>query len=279
MAWAGLDAGRKVVSGKLAALPVVVWLTLGQAPFFVAWQLTQSHAVSDWSAYAGPAMAVVGLNVAANILFVKSVMISPLSVTVPLLALTPAFAAIVAVPMLGEVPSLQQQAGIMVVVLGALLLNAGGSGGHPVQMLRSLFRERGSVYMGAVALLWSLTGPVDKIGLRYASVPIHGLVQTGGVGLVVLLLLLSRGRVRELADVHRARLPMAACVLFALFALGLQMFAYQMTQVALVETIKRSIGMISGVVLGRLIFHEKVDRFKISAVVLMSVGTALLAFG
>lgn len=182
-----------------------------------------------------------------------------------------------AVPLLGELPTPVQLAGIATVVLGALFLHAGaGPGAGVLGPFRAFLRERGSVLMVSVALMWSLTAVLDKVALDHASVPAHGLVQTGGVGAVLLIYLAARGRAGELADARHRPLVMGLAVVFATAAIAFQLLAIRVLLVALVETIKRAVGMISSVVLGRVLFGEAFTTRKMLAVLLMSVGTALL---
>ena len=56
----------------------------------------------------------------------------------------------------------------------------------------------------------------------------------------------------------------------------LQLMAFDMTQVSLVDTIKRAVGLISAVVLGRLLFKEAITTRAVIAIALMGLGSGLL---
>lgn len=276
LGWAGLDASRKVLVRDLAPTVLVVWLMVGQALPFLVWSL----AVGRWPepGYAAPGLACLGLNVLANVAFVHAVKVSPLSLTIPYLSFTPVFTTLVGVPLLGEIPAPVQLGGIGAVVIGALLLHGGGAkeGAGWLAPFRAFARERGSVLMTGVALLWSITAALDKVALAHAPVPVHALVQTGGVGALLLLLLAAQRRLPELRQVRRRPGAYALAVVFATAAVALGLLAIQLVLVALVETIKRAVGMTMSVVVGRALFGESVTAAKLVAVALMAAGTAAI---
>ena len=133
--------------------------------------------------------------------------------------------------------------------------------------------------MLVVALLWSATPAIDKVALRHASLGVHALVQTLGVGLVTLGWLALRGRLGELrAPLRRPRL-VTGLVFFGATAIGLQLAALTLVLVAIVEAIKRAIGVVAGVVLGRALFDERVTRNQVFAVVVLAIGAVLVTIG
>lgn len=277
LCWAGLDVARKGLAERTeAAVPVVIGLTFAQAPVFGVWAFLQGDAFADPLAYALPGGAALLLNVLANVAFVRAVQISPLSVTVPLLSLTPVFTGLLAIPLLDEWPAARQWAGIAVVVVGAFALHASRETRGLVDLLKALVREKGSALMAAVALFWSLTGPLDKRALEHASLPGHALVQTAGVGLVLLLYLATRRQLPQLRKLGGSLPHLGGAAVLAIGALALQLQAFQLMLVALVETLKRAVGMTASVAFGRAFFGEAVTAPKLVAIALMAAGTALL---
>lgn len=276
LAWAGFDATRKALTPHVPAVPLVALFCLGQVPFFALWlALDGIPEIKEGYILAG--VVTVVLNIAANLLFVRAVFLSPLSVTIPLLSLTPVFTALIAMPLMGERPLPLQWMGILAVVGGAFCINADpGDLRHPVRLLRSLVRERGALFMAAVALLWSLSSTVDKMGLERSSAPLHALVQVGGVAAGMLLVLALQGRLSSLGSVRKRPGTFAATILFAVTALGLQLLAYSLLFVSIVEAIKRAVGMSAALVIGRLTFGERIGLLRIVAVLVMGAGTALI---
>ena len=273
LCWAGLDVVRKALAGKASPTALALFLMLGVLPFLGVWAVADQTWVSDVR-YWPPALASMAMNALANVLFMRSVQLSPLSRTVPFLSLTPVISALAAIPLLGEVPGSMHWAGISLVVVGALVLNSDLSD----SWWRSVSHEKGAPYMIAVAFLWACSTALDKLALGHASPASHAFLLSGGSATILLAWLLSRGKQGELREVVLApRALLAVLIGFAVAALALQMLALQWLWVAVVETLKRAFGVFGSVVFGRLFFGEPITSRKVAAVVLMVAGTTLLA--
>ena len=273
LCWAGLDVVRKALAGKASPTALALFLMLGVLPFLGVWAVADQTWVSDVR-YWPPALASMAMNALANVLFMRSVQLSPLSRTVPFLSLTPVISALAAIPLLGEVPGSMHWAGISLVVVGALVLNSDLSD----SWWRSVSHEKGAPYMIAVAFLWACSTALDKLALGYASPASHAFLLSGGSATILLSWILSRGKQGELREVVLApRALLAGLIGFAVAALALQMLALQWLWVAVVETLKRAFGVFGSVVFGRLFFGEPITSRKVAAVVLMVAGTTLLA--
>ncbi len=278
LCWGGLDASRKFLVRSLSPVALLVLLTLGQLPLFSIWAASAGDTI-DGVGYIAPALASLVLNIVANLAFFRAVTVSPLSLTVPLLAFVPVFTTIAANPLLGELPGVQQIAGIGVVVVGALTLNAGAAeGGSPLAFVRALFRERGSLPMLVTALCWSLTIVVDKLATGHAGYGIHGAVLNAGLGIFGLVLLTFRRQLGELGGLRKAWKPWLFAIAFGAVGLGTQLIAVQHLFAALVEAGKRAIGVTMSVVVGRVAFGEPITPYKVAAVILMSIGAGLIVW-
>ena len=280
LAWGGLDALRKLLVDRIPPLTLVALLTLGAVPLFAVWTVVDGVPAVR-AGYLLPALTSVLLNVGANLAYVVAVRTGALSATVPLLSLTPAFTALLAIPLLGERPTPLQGLGILLVVAGAVGLNLPASSPADGRVsafaaVRSWRREAGALFMVAVAFLWALANPLDKMAVERSSGPFHGLVLNSGVALGTLVGLAVQGRLRELAAVRHVRGPYAAALAVSALGLGLQLIAIQLLWVSLVETLKRGIGNVLAVIFGRLLFAEPITVRKLAAVGLMGAGVALV---
>jgi len=272
LGWAALDALRKALAARCDPVPLAALLAGGQLPLFISW-VAVSGDTGLSAGYVLPGGATVLLNVAANLLFLRAVQVSPLSATIPFLSFTPAFSTALSAVVLGERPGREDLVGIALIVVGALLVNThwdSRSGSA------ALLHEPGSVLMTGVALIWSLTAVLDKRALAFASVPVHASIQCAGVALVLLVVLAARGRLSRLACVVPVRGRLALALVAAGIGLGFQFLALRLTLVGIMEALKRSIGMLFAVGVGRLAFHEPLTPGKITGVVLMSAGVALI---
>src|SRR6185295_4982571 len=181
------------------------------------------------------------------------------------LSLTPVFATLLAIPLLGERPSAAGVAGVLMVIAVAMWLHwqpsaavsaaDSGTAEPDAERRRKL---TGALLVALTSLLWSMTIPLDKLALRRAAVPFHCLVLNAGVAAGVLLVLLGQ---RRLGDVVRARRVPGTFVLALVvssLALGLQLLALPFLFVGTIETLKRGIGNFMALVSGWIFFREAI---------------------
>ena len=272
LAWSGLDAARKRLANELDPFALVALITLATAPVFFVLASLDGAWVWD-QRYWLPALASLILNGTANVLFMWSIRLSPLSLTVPYLSLTPVFSTILANLILGESFEFIQKIGLVSILLGALVLAPSNLPKNTQQRLRW---GRGSLMMCMVALLWSCTAVFDKLALQHASVGAHAFIQSCGMGLIVLLILAGQQRIQELSRLWTYKWLCLASFILAIIALIFQLMAIKVVLIGFYETIKRALGMFMAIVLGRLLFKEPITWGKIVAVILLALGTGLL---
>lgn len=276
LAWVLLDLVRKLLAGKLPAMPLLLAMTALPTPLFLAWWWWEGGALPH-AAYFLPGTLSLVLNLLANLLFLRAVAVSPLSVTIPLLALTPVFASVLAIPLLHELPTAAQVAGIALVVVGAFTLNLRREdGASPGDLWRALGREPGTPLMAAVALLWSLTPALDKLAMAAATPAFHALMLNAGVAVAAGVWLAARGQFGQLRGTAPLLPLLAAGVLCSVVGLSTQFLAMQQLHVGLIETIKRGLGFAGAVLFGRWVFGEPVGLVKVAAVAMMAIGVAAI---
>lgn len=269
---AGFDFLQKLLVRRISPVPLVFLLALASTPLFAAAVLL-GGGVEVAAGYLPPAVVSLLLNLLGHITFIQAVRSAPLSLTVPLLSLTPAFTALLGFVLLGEVIGPVVMAGILLVVSGAYALNAWGD---ETRSLGALVLQPGAWLMVLTAFLWSVTVPLDKMAIARSGPAFHGLFLTAGMMLGAFVVLVARGRLGELRHVSANPglfvLALIACTL----ALGLQLVSLQLLLVSVVETVKRGLGNVIAVLLGRLFFAEAVTFRKLGAAIAMAVGVALI---
>ncbi len=270
LCWASLDALRKALTAAFTPTALAAVLAAGQLPVFLAWWVW-SGAAPPGPGYWLPGSADLVLNLGSNVLFAWALLRSPLSLTVPMLSLTPVFAALGGSLVLAEHPVPRQGLGIALVVGGAVALQGG-----PGRLAGALRQEPGVAAMAVVALAWAGVAVADKACLAHAAVPVHASVQLAGVAVGLTGVLALRGRLGELAGAHRAPGTLATALVTAAAALGLQLLAFRQVLVSLVEATKRAIGLAAALLNGRWFFGEIVTFPQVLAVGTMAIGVALL---
>ena len=295
--WAALDVSRKHITSKMTASTALVGLMLAQVPFVMPFMGAAEMGVSPrdpgpvsqilfsefpeiTGLYLAYGAGSIVLNVAANLLFLRAVQISPLSLTTPYLAFTPVFSAIFAFGLLGQRVTGWGVAGILVVCLGAFFLNPGTRDEGIFAPLKALWRERGSLYMLVVALTWSLTPIIDKQAADLTSPMWHTLFLATGIGLVFVAWFLVRREGKKLwGELGIMPLWLLGCGLAFVGAMVLQLGSYAFIEIAYTETLKRAVGVIAAMAAGYFWFQEKdiARRFVGAAVMVAGVAMVLLA--
>lgn len=279
LCWAGFDLMRKLLVHEIPPVALVFLLTIGSVPLFGVWAIVEGAGLPE-PGYIAPALGSVLLNFMANLVFQEGVRIAPLSVTVPLLSLTPVFTTLLAVPLLGERPAAADGAGILMVIAGAIWLNW-----QPQQADRADGKSleagkrqtlKGALLVALTALFWSLTVPLDKMAMEHGAASFHGVVLTAGVAAGVLAVLLVQGRLGEVAQVRRIPGLYVLALVVSVAALGLQLLVLPMMYVGTIETLKRGIGNFMAQVSGRIFFGEAVTLPKVLAVGLMAAGVGVI---
>ena len=288
--WAAADALRKRLASSLSALELAVSLHWFQLPFLVfglliAHWLVPEHELSglfQWRlepgywAWAAPTFV---LNAAANLLFIRALQLSDLSLTIPYLSLTPVLAAFSGWVIVGEAPTTLGLVGVLVIGIGALVLNPGNAGRGLLSPFLALRKERGSWVMLGVACLWSVSIAFDKRALLYASPLTHTMILafTGGI-------MLEAYRRRNSGESLRERVSQAPVLVVLTTgvitgALLLQLASYNYLHIAYVEAIKRSLGLVASVLIGWWLFGESSLVRRLAGVLVMALGVSLILLG
>lgn len=276
VAWSLFDMSRKKLATRLEPIPVVVWLMLLQTPLFAALAIRESWGPLP-SEYFVPALASLTLNCLANVWFIQSVSVAPLSLVIPVLSLTPVFSAMGGMLLLSEAVTLRQATGIAIIVATtfaiARLGSRDGSHADPKAV------RKGVLFMAGVALLWATTPVLDKLCLRSVPASEHAFLQCLGVsGLLYGWILVRKGRVGLMrsSDLTRNFKWFTLAVSVAAIALFLQFWSLRHVPVGIFEALKRSYGLLSALGLGYLVFREPVTRAKGILVVAMGLGIFVL---
>lgn len=210
-------------------------------------------------------------------LFLSAIRLGPLSLTVPLLALTPVFTVLTSAVILGERISYGGAIGILLVAVGAYLLNADPGNRRLGDPVRAAFSNPGARRMVLTALVWSVTSTLGKQGtLIYGALP-FGIVLLCGIVIVFFSISLVRVR-RGVARITLNRRTIFLFGLGGLFLAGMEITHFvslSLTAVAYMISVKR-LSLVFGVLLGALIFGEKNVLYRAPAACVMTLGIFLI---
>lgn len=244
----------------LAALPFVTVPTLSR-DFFTA------------------SLMALPLEALAAVLYVRALRLSPLSLTLPFLALTPVFLLVLPFLLLGERISPVAGTGILLVAAGSYVLNLNEGRNGLLAPLRAIRREPGSLCMIGVALIYSITSTLGKKAVTASSPLFFSLWYLPALTLLLTPVALWGGR-RELKGMATSGILRAAALpglLYGVMFLS-HMTAVSLTNVAHMIAVKRT-SLLMGVLYGHLLFREPGIRHRLPGAILMVAGVALIATG
>ena len=222
-----------------------------------------------------PFAVSLGINLVAWPTFVKSVRLSDISLVMPLLAFTPVFVLAIEYLLLGASPGRYGLAGILLIVVGAYVLNLREGASAALDPIRSLASDRGALLMLFVGAIWSISATVEKIIVTSSS-PSFYMTSFGAMFAVCFLPVMRKFGAPSVEEFRRNWLILAgAGLLTGAMALA-QMTAIKTTPlVNYVISIKRA-GMLVSVLFGWLVFGEKNIFFRLVGAVVMIGGVGLI---
>jgi drug/metabolite transporter (DMT)-like permease len=224
-------------------------------------------------------MAVsVPVELMAMWLYMQAIRSSPLSLTLPYLAFTPALNTLTGYIVLGETVTLTGFSGILLIVFGAWLLNLqatqNGSGLNILAPFLAITRERGSRLMLMVAALYSLTSVTTKGALLHVTPAFFGPFYFVVMGAAALLLFASRdvSTWRALGRHPWAHLAIGVCMSAMVVT---HFYAIEHIEVAYMIAVKRT-SLLFGMLYGAWLFKETGLLKNLVAGMLMVLGVFLI---
>jgi drug/metabolite transporter (DMT)-like permease len=215
------------------------------------------------------------INAAAAVMVARAVHVSELSLVSPLQSATPAIMVVTGALILGEAPGVAGVAGILLIVIGAYVLNADRAGSL-LAPLRALAADPGARLFLGVAAIYAVSGAVDKVGVLASSPLTWAFALHVFISLALLLVLMLRpGPVRAGAVLRRAPLRLGAAGVVMAVGVVAQMSALTLTLAAYVIAVKRTSVLLS-VVAGGVWFGERNVLQRLTGAAVMLAGFALI---
>jgi drug/metabolite transporter (DMT)-like permease len=219
------------------------------------------------------------LEIVAILLYYKALRVSPLSLSLPFLSFTPVFLVVWSFVLLGQPVSPKGAAGIALIGLGGYTLNLSALRTGFLEPIRAVVRERGSLYMLIIALIYSVTASLGKIGVDHTSPSFFGFFYF--LALAVFLLPIMAGKSGKGKFGGQLRNNFRVALLPAFFdavATVSYFYAISMVNVAYMIAVKRTSLLISAVY-GFLLFRERNIRERLIGAVLMFAGFVVVVIG
>jgi len=210
------------------------------------------------------------------ILYIKALKLSPLSLSVPFLALTSVFLVSVSYLVLGEKVSLLGSVGILLIATGGYTLNIDMYRKGCFEPLRLIYREKGAMLMIGVALLYSITSSLGKVAIMHSSPLFFGASYFIALNIVFAPIALWKGR-SALGDFVKKGKFISLFFPGMLYALMIitHMEAMKLTKVAYMISVKRT-SLLMSVLYGYFLLQEEHIRTRFFGALLMFAGFVLV---
>ena len=214
------------------------------------------------------------LNLAANLLYIKAIKSSDLSITVPIITFTPLFLILTSPLILREYPTFYSIIGIFLIVGGSYVLNLGEMKNNFFAPIQALVRNKGPRMMLFVALIWSVSANLDKMGVQM-STPLFWPIAMNAFITIVMTPVVFLGSKVEGEQLHKILKNFLAIGFCKTIGISCQMLAINLTLVAYVISIKR-LSAVMTVLFGYLIFKERGIRERLMGAVIMVGGVLII---
>ena len=188
--WATFDLTRKLSLEKISSITLLLIFTVTQFLIFCIWILFEDFSINLVS-YFLPGIILIFMGLFSALLFLKAIKKSDLSLTIPLLSLSPMFSSIFSFIFLNEQLSIIQYLGVFLIIFGTLILYSKKFRLNDIlSSFKIILKNNSARLMIIVSIIWSLTPVLDKLCLANSSINIHGLIQS--LGMIILLIFLFK---------------------------------------------------------------------------------------
>ena len=214
------------------------------------------------------------LNTLTTLLYMKSLKYADVSLATPLLTFTPLFLLVTSPIIMGEHPSPAGVIGVIMIVVGAYVLNLNDARHGLLKPLKLLVENRGARYMLLVAFIWSITSNYDKIG-ALASSTLFWIFEMNAYCSLLLTPLILKNKAFKSMSIENIKPALMAGTMHAFMSV-FQIAAVTIALVAYVIAIKRMNAIIS-VMLAKLLLEEREIKYRIAGAAFMVAGAVLIS--
>ena len=216
----------------------------------------------------------VGLITIVMWLYFRALQISPLSMCIPFLAFTPVFLIPSTYIILGQKPQPIKLLGVVLIVVGSLAMHRTLFAVGWLAPVKAVIEYKGSRYMLIVALIFSLTNPLDAKLVAMSDVFTEACCY--GIGLCLSFYLLTRLQKGDFTAAARGNVKYIALAgAFDAVSLLFQLASYAYIPVVITVSIKRA-GIVLSVFAGWVFFRERGITDKVIAATVMFCGVLIL---
>ncbi|MHC4138893.1 MAG: EamA family transporter [Planctomycetota bacterium] len=217
----------------------------------------------------------IPLDIVALLLYMKAIKVSPLSLTLPFLSLTPVFLIGTSYIILGERPDQSGFIGIILVVIGAYLLNVHTISRGLFEPFKAIAREQGSVLMIIVAFVFSIGACIGKIAVQHSDPYFFSVVYSFLLSFFFYLVISLRTKHFYSKVFSRPALFLLIGILIAIMIIT-HLKAISLIEVSYMVSVKR-LSILFGVIYGVMFFKETNIKERFLGATVMVSGIIMIA--
>ena len=215
------------------------------------------------------------LDIIALLLYLRAINISPLSLTLPFLSLTPLFVIGTSYIILGEKPDRTGFAGIVLVAIGAYLLNVHTIKRGLLEPLKAIVKEKGSVLMVVVAFICSINLNLCKIAVQHSS-PIFFSIFYSFLLSIILFLIVGFKTKNIFSKITSQPLHFLLIGISMAVVTVTHLKAISLVEISYMVSVQR-LSILFGVVFGAVFFMEKNIKERFLGASVMVLGIILIS--
>jgi drug/metabolite transporter (DMT)-like permease len=221
-------------------------------------------------------LILIPLEILAMILYVKAIAQFDLSLTVPLLSLTPLFLLVTGYLFLGETITPVGIAGVLVLLFGIYIMNLSNLKEGLLVPFKAVLTNRGSLLVIIVAIIYTITSTLGKKVVLLTGPAFFSFWYLLILSMSIIPVIYFKGE-SPLHIFKNFRINLLIGTLIGLASYG-QFTAYGYAPIAYVIAVKRT-SIVFSVLLGHLVFHEPAFGKRALGAGLAFIGVVLMMAG
>lgn len=225
-----------------------------------------------WSA----TLIALPLEITAIILYTKALKTSPISLTMPFLALTPLFLIFISYIILGERVSISGGVGVFLIAIGSYTLNIYKIRQALTEPIKAIFKEKGSVMIIIVAFIFSITSSLGKMAIEHSSPMFFGSLYFILVTLLFTPIAIRKNK-GKITVTRKDIIPFASLGITYSLMIIFHMLAISLTKVAYMISVKR-MSLLFSIFYGYILFKEEKIAWRATGGIIMFTGLVLIIF-
>lgn len=215
------------------------------------------------------------ISIIATVCMMKAYKLSDISIIAPLYSVSPIFLLVTSPIMINEFPSPIGLIGVLLILLGLYIMKIKSAKVGLLEPIKAIIKEPGVKYMMVVAVLYSISANLDKIGTEASSAIFYSLSIhiVAVLGLTPLMILKSENWKKEIEDNTKYIIPIG---LLNGLASVLYMAAFTYTLVIYISAIKRA-STVTTVLGGWLLLGEENIRERLPGAIIIIIGVIIIS--